>query len=122
MNQREDPNGKERDEPYQMTPRSFLFLISLLPVAAVNFWLYQHSRSLELQFRRSFPAPQPWTWPEQATGWFIAVWFLLLIAGGTVALRTTKKSFKYEAVFIVAAALVGIAANGVCFIQEAFTF
>lgn len=126
MNPLEGPGNAERAPPIQFSLRSFLIAASLL-VAAIafvtfNVLLYQHSRSLEYQYRRSLTEVRPWVWPEGVLGCFVLASVLALIVSSVAVFRVRNRLLKYEAVFFAAGALVAMVVNAYLLMLEAFDF
>ena len=122
MNQDEGPDAQERGPKFQFSIRSLLIGVSLVAAAILNVTVFQHSQLLEYQYRRSLTETRPWIWPEGASGLFMLVWGLGVIACATIAFRTRDKHIKYEAMFFAALALIAVVSNAWFGLLEAFQF
>lgn len=122
----EGPGNEELATPIQFSLRSFLIAVSLLAVAisfvTCNVFLYQHSRSLEYQYRQSLTEVRPWVWPEGVLGCFVLASVLALIVSSVAVFRVRNRLLKYAAVFFVAGALVALVVNAYFLMLEAFDF
>jgi hypothetical protein len=107
--------------PSQSVVGLYLFLIAVALITT-NLGLYLHSRSLEAQFRRSSPEGRPWLWPEDATGFFLIVWLLILVVDIFVIFKMRMTTYKVPTIAVSIVAVTALIANSLCLIMEALAF